>query len=78
MKIWLTEFRAIKFKTGEMKTYAGQEVIAPTSLLAQQWCDENNSCLRVIGELVAEISCKPGTHDPDMSNMDDYENIQLN
>jgi len=50
MRKWLTEFKAICSRTGELKTYV------------------------VIGELIAEIPCKPGTYEPDFDNMTDLEN----
>lgn len=78
MKQWVTEIRAIKTATGEMKTFAGENVYAPTAELAQQWCDENRGYLKVIGELVAEIPCKAGTYKPDWENQIDYEKINSN
>jgi len=78
MKIWLTEFKAADAKTGEMKTWGGENVTAPSWELAQQWCYDNRGYLKVIGELVAEIPCKEGTYEPDFDNMIDYENQQLN
>ncbi len=78
MKKWVTEFKAICARTGELKTYCGETVEAITSEMAQQWCYENRGHLKVIGELVAEIPCKEGTYEPDFKNMVDYENTQLN
>lgn len=78
MKIWVTEIKALEGRTGEMKTWCGENVEAPTCELAQQWCDENKGYLKVIGELVAEIPCKEGTCEADFSKMVDYENIQNN
>lgn len=78
MKQWVTEIKALQASTGEMKTWGGEHISAPTAELAQQWCDENRGYLKVIGELVAEIPCIPGTHDPDFGNMIDYENQSLN
>jgi hypothetical protein len=78
MKIWITQFRAPDARTGEVKTWCGENVEAPTWELAQQWCYENRGHLKVIGELVAEIPCKEGTYQPDIDKMIDYENIQNN
>ena len=78
MKIWITEFRAPDARTGEIKTWCGENVKAPTWELAQQWCFENRGYLKVIGEMVAEIPCREGTHEPDWDNMVDYDNIQNN
>jgi len=78
MKLWCTEIKALEAKTGEMKTWGGEHVQAPTWELAQQWCDENRGYLKVIGELVAEIPCKEGSYEPDFDKIVDYENQQLN
>jgi hypothetical protein len=78
MKQWLTQFKAPDARTGEMKTWCGENVVAPTHELAQQWCYENRGHLIVIGELIAEIPCKDGTHEPDWDKMVDYEDIQNN
>lgn len=78
MKIWLTELRALEVSSGTMKLYCGDNVEAPTHDLAQQWCGTYQPYLKVIGELVAEIPCKPGTHEADFSKQVDYDNIQNN
>ena len=78
MRVWLTEFRAPDARTGEIKTWCGENVEAPTQALAQQWCYENRGYLKVIGELVAEIPCKDGTHEPDFDKRVDYDTPQLN
>lgn len=78
MQKWVTEIRAIEASTGEMKTWGGDYVEAPTWELAQEWCDRNKGYLKVIGKLVAEIPCKDGTHEPDWNNMIDYEIIANN
>lgn len=78
MKIWVTEIKALDANSGEIKTWCGDNVEAPTWELAQEWCDVNKGYLRVVGELVAEIPCKKGTFEPDFDNEIDYENIKLN
>jgi hypothetical protein len=78
MRQWVTEFRAFEASTGLMKTWAGENISAPTAELAQQWCDKNAGHLKVIGELIAEIPCEIGAYEPDWKNQVDYETIQLN
>jgi hypothetical protein len=78
MKKWVTEFRAIDQQDGQMKTWGGDEVEAPTFQLAQEWCYKNKGYLKVIGELIAEIPCKDGTNEPNFKNIIDYESINKN
>jgi hypothetical protein len=73
MKYYVTQFKAIRAHDGELTNYCGPHIQAPSFELAQEWCNENRPYLTVIGELVAEIPCKPGTFDPDFINMIDYE-----
>lgn len=57
MKTWATEIRAISPKDGEMKTYCGVNVQAPTRQLAQEWCENNGyGYCKVTDELVMEVS----------------------
>lgn len=76
MKRWVTEFKAEDSRTGDLKTYGGPYIEAPTAELAQEWCYENAGHLRVIGELIMEIPCNDSG--PDWDNAVDYENAQLN
>jgi hypothetical protein len=69
MKKWITEIRALDPISGEMKTYGGDNVEAPTFQMAQNWCNENKGYLKVIGELIAEIPCKKGTYEADFSKI---------
>lgn len=78
MKKWVTEIKALEAATGQMKKWCGPNVEAPTHELAQDWCDNNMGYLKVVGELVCEIPCLPGTHDPDWENMVDYDVQQQN
>lgn len=78
MKLWSTEIKALDAKTGEMSTWCGEHVEAPTWELAQEWCYNNRGYLKVIGELIAEIPCKEGTLEPDFDKMIDYEDINKN
>jgi hypothetical protein len=78
MKLWATEFRALDSRTGEMKTWSGDIIEAPTWDLAQQWCNEHKGYLKVIGELIAEIPCKEGTYEADFNKMIDFDIIKNN
>jgi len=78
MRVWLTEIKAICPNTGELKTWGGDNVEAPTFEMAQIWCNENKGYLKVIGELIAEIPCKENSFEPDFSKMIDYENTRNN
>ncbi len=78
MKTFLTELKAIDPKDGQLKTYAGRNIKALTRGLAQQWCDENEGYLTVVGELVSEIPCKTGTLEADFSKKVDYIDTSLN
>jgi len=77
MKLWATQLKAIDPYTGELKTWMGENIKAPTWDLAQQWCNENGrGYLEVIGELIAEIPEKDG--EPYFENAIHYDIIQLN
>lgn len=79
MKTWCTEIRAINPVTGELTTFCGPNIQAPSWALAEEYLQNNGlGYCRIDGELVAEIPCKPGTYEPDWDNMIDYENIQNN
>jgi len=78
MKKWCTEIKAIEAKTGEMKTWIGEHVEAPTWDLAQEWCNNNKGYLKVVGELVMEVPCKENSYEPDWGKAVDYENTQNN
>lgn len=79
MKKWCTEIRAIYPPTGELSTFQGPYIEAPSAELAQEYCEKNGlGYCKVNGELIAEIPCKPGTYDPDFDKMIDYDNINNN
>jgi hypothetical protein len=78
MKLWCTEIKALCPHTGEMKTWGGDDVAAPTWELAQQWCNENKGYLKVIGELIAEIPSDAETYEADFAGRVDWEVIQSN
>lgn len=69
---------AIDPVTGELKRWCGPNVPGINEEDANRYCRENLGFCRVIGELVAEIPCKPGTYEPDWGNMVDYENQRDN
>lgn len=60
MKIWATQFKAIEYKTGDLKLYAGDKIEAPTLTLAQEWCNMYKPYLEVVGELIMTIDAKTG------------------
>ncbi|MFD2922019.1 hypothetical protein ACFS6H_20025 [Terrimonas rubra] len=78
MKLWTTEIKAIDPLTGELKTWFGDYVQAPTFELAQQWCEKNKGYLKVTGELIAEIPFKEGTDEPDWGKKVDFDVIYNN
>jgi hypothetical protein len=76
MKQFLTEIDAINPATGEMCKWCGPNIPALTWSMAEKHCQENGlGYCKVIGELIAEIPCKPGTTDPDFSGQINYENL---
>lgn len=78
MKKWCTEIKALDAKTGEMKTWVGDTVEAPTWYMAQEWCNNNKGYLRVSGELLSEIPTKSDGITPDWDNKIDYDEINNN
>lgn len=79
MNLYVTEIKAICPKTGELKTYCGQNVPGISFEDAQNYCENNGlGYCKVIGLLVAEIPCKPNTYEADWSGQIDYEKHKLN
>lgn len=78
MKQWVTEFWAIDPRDGQLKKWCGPHVEGLTMATAQQWCYDNAGHLVVVGELISEIPCKPGTYEPDWTKKVDYDTPQLN
>ena len=79
MKLWVTEIQAICPIDGELKTFCGPSVPAPTKQLAYEHCQNNGlGYCRVIGQLVAEIPCRENSFAPDWGKILDYENAQKN
>lgn len=79
MKIWSTLIYAKCAVTGEMKTFGGPNIPAPTQKLAHEYCQKNGLGYCHIGdEVICEIPCKPGGFEPDFYNGLDFENVQNN
>lgn len=77
--MWVTEIHAIDPVDGILKTWRGPNVLGINYEDAERYCQHNGlGYCKVIGELVAEIPCKEGTHEPDMEKMVDYEKINSN
>lgn len=75
MILWETLIRAQDPVSEVLKTWCGPKVAAPSAALAQEWCDMNGlGYCRVTGlQVIAEIPCKPGTLEPDWSNMTNHD-----
>lgn len=79
MKLYTTEIKAIDPTSGELCSYAGPHVPGLSFADADHYCQTNGlGYCKVVGQLVAEIPCKPGTLDPDFDRMIDYEQAELN
>jgi hypothetical protein len=79
MNLYATEIKAINPVTGEMTTWCGPHVPGISEADAQDYCQNNGlGYCSVIGLLIAEIPCKPGTFEPDWENEINYENPRLN
>lgn len=69
----------INQRTKEIHVVIGPRVIAPTREAAQELLDKYNFHYLILGdELIAEIPCIEGTHEPDWKKMVDYEAIKYN
>lgn len=76
MKTYVTQIRAIDPTSKEMKTWAGPNVTGISFADARAYCQNNGlGYCEVIGELVSEIPCKPGTYEPDWDKQVDYDNL---
>lgn len=79
MKIWITEMQVLNQETKELHWVEGMRIKSPTIESAQKILDKYNyHYLVILGELVADIPCMPGTQDPDFNKMIDYEVIENN
>lgn len=73
---WATEIRAIDPVNPErgIVVYGGPNIPALTKRDAETYCQANGlGYCAVTDRVVAEIPCKPGTHEPDFDRMIDYE-----
>jgi len=78
---WCTTIRAINPNTGELSTFEGPEIEAPTSKLAHEYCQNNGlGYCQVTGDMpIMSVPCKPGTYEPDFSKAtEDNEKIWYN
>ena len=75
IRLWCTEFMAIRVSDGELIKYSGPNVPGINWVDAQNWCHENAGHLVVIGELVEEVPCFEGTYIPDFANAVNYQNL---
>ena len=73
IRLWCTEFMAIRVSDGELIKYSGPNVPGINWVDAQNWCHENAGHLVVIGELVEEVPCFEGI--PDFANAVNYQNL---
>lgn len=77
--MWVTEIHAIDPRDGEMKVWCGPDVPGINHDDAVNYCQQNGlGYCQVLGELMGEIPCKEGTHEPDFDKMVDYEKINSN
>ncbi len=56
MSVFITEFKAIRVKDGELRVYAGDNIESISFSVAQEWCDEHKPWLKVIGKLNVEFN----------------------
>lgn len=76
MRQWATEIKAFDPRTDQMKVWGGPNVPGLTKLDAEIYCQENGlGYCKILGELIEEIPCKPGTYEADFENKINYENL---
>ncbi len=79
MKIWGTTIYAKCPFDGIIKEYGGPNIKAPSRQLAFDYCQNNGlGYCHIQDEIVMEIPCKKGTHEPDWDNAIDYDAQQNN
>lgn len=73
MRIWCTTIYAKCAVTGQLKTFCGPNIEAPSAKLAHEYCQNNGlGYCHIEGELQSETPCKPHTFDPDWDKEIDY------
>ncbi|WP_212005765.1 hypothetical protein [Chitinophaga sp. HK235] len=74
MRTWETIIRATDPVTGELKTFGGPNIQAPSQQLAHEYCQANGmGYCRIGNEIVAEILARPDGS-PDWNQRIDYDN----
>lgn len=77
--MWSTVVYAKCAVTGDIKTFCGPNISAPTRKLAHEYCQHNGlGYVHISDELIMEIPCKNGTLEPDFDAAIDYQKIQYN
>lgn len=72
--LFVTELKAIDPKDGILKTWTGPNVPGVSIDTAEQYCQENGlGYLTVLGQLLTEIPCKPGSIEADFSKRQDFD-----
>jgi hypothetical protein len=79
MKLYCTEILAVDPQTNTVCLWGGPNVPGISFQDAEEYCQHNGlGYCKVVGELVSETPCKPGTQEPDFDKTIDYENVQNN
>lgn len=79
MDLYTTEIRAIDPRNGLLKTWCGPHVPGISFSDAEEYCQRNGlGYCAIVGRLVEEIPCKPGTYEPDWDRKIDHEKPTLN
>lgn len=74
MNLYVTEIKAIRPRDGELITYCGPNVPGISVKDAEYYCETNGlGYCKVIGLLISEIPCKPGTLEPDWDKKVDFD-----
>ena len=82
MRIFSTYIKAINPNTGELCTFSGQPIKAPSKQWAREYCDNSGIGLGYLfigDELVETIPCKKGSnYEPEFENKVDYYTANQN
>ena len=76
-KPFVTEFKAIDPKDGNLKEWAGPTIWAINIERAISWCEENAGHLVVTGALIAEIPTDGDSYNPIWEKEISYAQIHL-